>query len=266
MKKKNFTLIGLSILLLLISVMMPFIGFNQNEFIATNFPLNLLASFLLLLIGLKGLYKDTNNHDFYIGSIMCIVGMCVLVAGTLVSPLIVKNYTNMYNFYETLFKVLNTEDVRLLFVYCGNLFESFGIFFIVYIIAFYFYGFAAFRFVSGVKRQNIVMEHKNKLNKSVKTFVIANMILFAISTVSMYIFKEFFTSLVPYVNSSTLPDTVALKMGLTFAVLYLIVLPCLVVASVFYYINIIKSIILVFKTPNQIEQKEEFESVIDVNV
>ena len=265
MKKKNFILIGLSILLLLISIMMPFIGFNKNGIVLTNFPLNLLGSFILMFLGLKGLYKDTNNHDFYIGSVMCIVGIVVSIVGTLVSPLIIKNYTNIYKFYEILYKMQDSEDVSLFFFYFGKLFESFGIFFVVYIISFYFYGFAAFRFISGIKRQNIVVEHKVKLNKVVKTFIITNMILFIISAITMYFFKDFFMDFAPYVNSSELPDAVAAKLGLKFEGLYLGILPCLIVASIFYYINVIKSLIFVFKTPNNFV-KEEFEEVIDVNI
>lgn len=259
MTKKNFIFIGLSILILLISVMMPFIGFSSDGVNITNLPVNLLVSFLLLFIGLKGLYKDTNNQDFYTGSIMCIVGMCVLVIGTIISPLITKHYIGVFKYYKSFLENLDNE-----YIFFRNsiyLFNSFGIFFIVYLVSFYFYGFAAFRFVNGMKNQNIKVEHKNNLNKKIKTFIITNMILLVLSAITMFILKELMETLMPYLNSNIESDEVIAKLMLLMVVIYALICPCMIVASVFYYINIIKSIILVFKTPSMIEQKDEFVEV-----
>lgn len=256
MTKKNFIFIGLSILVLLISVMVPFIGFGSGGVNMTNLPVNLLVSFLLLFIGLKGLYKDTNNKDFYTGSIMCIVGMCVLVIGTIISPLITKHYIGVFKFYKTFIENLDNEYI--FFKNCLYLFNSFGIFFIVYLVSFYFYGFATFRFANGIKNQNIKVEHKNNLNKKIKTFIITNMILFAICAITMFVLKELMETLMPYLHTNTVPDEVLAKLMLLMVVLYALICPCIIVVSVFYYINIIKSIILVFKTPSMLEQKEEF--------
>lgn len=259
MKKKNFILIGLSILVLLISVMLPFIGFGHDGFTFTNLPANLLVSFLLLFIGLKGLYKDTNNQDFYTGSIMCIVGMCVLVIGTIISPLITHHYISLFKYYKAFLENIDNE-----YIFLKNslyLFNSFGIFFIVYLVAFYFYGFAAFRFANGIKNQSVILEHKNNLNKKIKTFIITNIILFALSAITMFIFKELIETLMPYIHANTIPDAAIAKLMLLLVVIYAVICPCLIVVSILYYINIIKSIILVFKTPNMLEQKEEFVEV-----
>ncbi|MBE6130466.1 MAG: hypothetical protein E7183_01985 [Erysipelotrichaceae bacterium] len=261
MTKKNFIFIGLSIIAILISIMMPFMGFGSDGFTITYLPINLVVSFILLFIGLKGLYKDTNNQDFYTGSIMSIVGMCILVIGTIISPLFTKNYMGILNYYKVLFE--NIDNEYLFIKNGGYLFETFGIFFTICFVSFYFYGFAAFKFLSGIKNQNIIVEHKNDLNKKIKTFIIANMILYAICAITMFLYKEVAQTLLPYMYKNTMPDEVIAKLMLLLIVTCVIMFPALIVVSVFYFINIIKSIILVFKTPSQIEQKDE---VIDVEI
>ena len=263
MTKKNFIFIGFSILALLISVMIPFLGFGKNGFAITNLPINLLVSFLFLFIGLKGLYKDTNNQDFYTGSIMCIVGMCVLVIGTIISPLFTNNYMGMFNYYKKFLE--NIDNEYIFFKNSCYLFETFSIFFCICIVSFYFYGFAAFKFVSGIKNQNITLEHKNDLNKKIKTFIISNIILYIICALLMYLLKELMHVLIPYLNSNTIPETIILKLMLMLIILYVVLFPGLIVSSILYIVNIIKSIILVFKTPGQIEIEKEEEFVyIDI--
>ena len=65
----------------------------------------------------------------------------------------------------------------------------------------------------------------------------------------------------PYIHANTIPDAAIAKLMLLLVVIYAVICPCLIVVSILYYINIIKSIILVFKTPNMLEQKEEFVEV-----
>ena len=62
-------------------------------------------------------------------------------------------------------------------------------------IAAYFYAFGLFKFVNGLREINIDREHKNKLNKSVKTFAVVNLILFIISVLIFTIFIDFFKTI-----------------------------------------------------------------------
>ena len=49
-----------------------------------------------------------------------------------------------------------------------------------------------------------------------------------------------------------MPDQVAFKIIGLFLVLFIIILPLMIVVSIFYIIGLIKSIIYVFKTPKKL--------------
>lgn len=262
MNKKNYILIGVSLLLQLVNITVPFIGFGKSGICETTLPASMIVSTLLLMLALKGLYKETNIREFHTGFIMSIIGICILGLGTIISPLFSGGeFLGPYKYISLIFENQPNED--LLFLFTVRFFKSFRSQFIVMAIAAYFYAFGLFKFVNGLREINIDREHKNKLNKSVKTFAVVNLILFIISVLIFTIFIDFFKTIYFQSVASSIDNTTSAKLIMLFLVLYLVILPAAIVVSVFYYVNIVKSIICVFKAPSKYIQPES--ETIDLN-
>ena len=103
MKKKNFIIIGISIILQFVMFMFPFIGIGDQVEIV-SLPITLLISLFLMKAGLKGLYKETHYQEFNNGAILFVVGIIAIFLFTLFSPLIIGgNYVGIFEFYYTAF-------------------------------------------------------------------------------------------------------------------------------------------------------------------
>ncbi len=255
MNKKNYILIGVSLLLQLVNITVPFIGFEKSGICETMLPASMLISTLLLMFALKGLYKETNSREFHTGFIMSMIGVCILGLGTIVSPVFLgEKFIGPYKYLSLMLEHQTKEE--LLFIFTIRFFKSFRLQFIIMAIAAFFYAFGLFKFVNGLRIVNIDRKHKNIIKKSVKTFAVVNLILLIISVLIFTIFINFFKTIYMESVVESIDNAASVKLIVLFLVLYLVILPVAIVLSVFYYVNIIKSIIYVFKTPSNYIQPE----------
>ena len=262
MRKRHFILIGISVILLAIGSYTPFIGIGENGINITNIPLSIFLSLFMFLIGLKGLYKDTKKYDFKNGFILSIVGLCVILLVTLFSPLIAGGeFIGPFKYLSLVVEAENSE--YLLFVYTNQFFKSFRAIFIVTLLGLIFYTIAASKFVNGIRYLSVDRDHKNNLKKAFKKFNIVNILLIILAIIMMTIFIRMFELISFYSYSGYLLPLQGIELILYLLLLYLVILPGSMVLSVFYYINLIKSIIYIFKTPSHfIEEKSD---VIELN-
>ena len=246
MSKKYFVLIGISILLQLIGIMAPFIGVGRDVINITNIPLSNLASLILLMIGLKGLYKDTKNQDFYNGSILAVVGICVIFAGTLVSPMFAGG--TFIGPFKYVYKIIeNQNDDNLILILTSQFLKSFRALFIVIALGVIFYAISLLKFVKGLISQNIFENHKKRIKKSIRTFAILNVILIVLSIITMTFFIKM-VDIIILSNRNMTEDMAFEWLGYLFLAYFGSLLA--IAPAVFYYINIIKSVVFVFKTPS----------------
>lgn len=256
MKKKNFILIAISIILQCIPIMIPFIGFGEKVELV-SLPATLLVSLLLLYFGLKGLYKDTNYSEFNSGAVLAIVGLFALVIGTMISPLIVGgNYVGIIEFYSVVFNNVDNDGVVIYTML--NFIKSFGAFFLMTAVSACFYGYALARFATGIKYQKIDKEHTKKLSRSVKQFGLYNFLSFALLTGFFFIMHSMLKLI--FINMDAQGNVSDALTGqlLTYLVLiYFVLMPVLIWISVTYIINLIKSLIFVFSTPKKIQESIE---------
>lgn len=251
MKKRSFILIGISLLIQLTGITIPFFGVNSKGFETSSISLSLLCSFILLMIALKGIYKDTKNESFYKGYVMSIVAICVFVCGTIIAPIIAGE--SFCGPFEYILKVLNLEYLETsqnteYLAYTLVIFlNSFKAIFIISTISVIFYTISIFNFLKGLKSVSIETLHENKLNKTLKKFMILNILLYAAAVIVIVFFAGMFSVLIHEYPT----DSEVISLILYFIGLYVLVLPGTVVLSVFFYINLIKSVILIFKTPGK---------------
>lgn len=251
MKKKNFILIGISIILQFVMFMFPFIGIGDQVEVV-SLPITLLISLFLMKAGLKGLYKETHYQEFNNGAILSVVGIIAIFLFTLFSPLIIGgNYVGIFEFYYTAFT--NPENEVILMRLLLKFLKSYGCFFLTCTIAVFFFGYALKSFANGIAYQNIDKEHSKKLTKATKRFGLTNFFLMLILTITFFIFANVFKVIFENTNAyGELNNAATGQVLLSFGFMFMVLIPLLIINSVMYYINIIKSLILVFSTPKKI--------------
>ena len=257
MKKKNFILVGLSIILQAIAITIPFIGIGKEGIYMSIMPISTIVSLFILMIALKNLYKETKIQSYHQGIIFSGVGICLLIIATLLSPLLASDeYISPYK-YVTLLIEQEFNEIFLM-IYTIQFFSSIVMLFNIVLLGMFIYAIAINKFANGSMDLNIEPTHKINLKKSINKFSIINFLIMLLSFVMIYIMKEFLEILLRF-GSATLPDKIAATVIIYWALMFFIVLPGLMVLSVFYYINFIKSIIYTFKTSSKFLQEEKIE-------
>lgn len=256
MRKKNFILIGISIILQFIMAMVPFIGIGQHIEVV-SLPITLLISLFLMMIGLKGLYKETHYQEFNNGAILSIVGIIAVFLFTLFSPLIIGGkYVGIFEFYSIALK--NPQNEALLLSLTQKFMKSYGTFFLTSTVAVFFFGYALKSFGNGIQYQNVDKEHTNKLRKATKKFAVSNFLLMLLFTIMLFVLGNVFTFIKENVDASgELSNSAVIELLLLFGSIYLIIIPLLIFITIIYYINIVKSLILIFSTPKKIINNDE---------
>lgn len=253
MNKKYIKFIGISIIISIFGLSIPFLGFNDSGFQTTSLPATFIVAMILLLIGANGLYKDTRNNDFYVAKVMAIIGICVTLVCVMISPLFSDvTYFSPIEYIQSVLDMASRQDELALFRYMLEMFKGYAALFIIVTIGNYFYAFSIFRITSGLLTLNLESDHKYKLKKSLKQFAITNCINTALLSVMMLTFVSFFKTLLPYLYVDYSPDEAAFKVIGVFLLLFFIILPAMVVVSIFYIIGLIKSLVYVFNTPRKL--------------
>lgn len=256
MRKKYYVLIGVSILLQILGITMPFIGFGDDGICITQLPLSIFVSLLLLMLGLKGLYKDVKKDVFYNGFVLSVVGICVLIIATIISPVFAGGTLLTPTKYMSLI-IENSTHENLLFIYTSQFLKSMFALLIVVMFGMLFYAIAINKFATGLRTLNIDNDHKSQLKKAIRKFSICNIINIALASLVILMIVSMFKIFYKYVGVDSMLYDDSIKLVLILLSLYLVLLPATIVTSIFYYINFIKSIILVFKTPKKFIIEEE---------
>lgn len=253
MKKKNFILIGIAILVSLFSTFIPFIGFGEAGFQITSLPLGFAVSILLIIFATSGLYKDTNIQEFFTAKVMAIISFCVIVIGTIISPFFSKvTYLSIFEYFETIINAAQYEDARAILVYFRNILTCFAIQFICSAIASFFMIYSFSNIASGICSFNIESTYKINLKRNFKQFAITTFINFTLVAIMMFLLSSFYKILIPLTNSDVFPAEDVIPMLLIFFVLFFVIMPAGIINVVFYYISLIKSTIYAFKAPSKI--------------
>lgn len=253
MNKKYIKFIGISIIVSIFGLAIPFIGFGKTGFQTTSLPASLIIAMILLLMGATGLYNDTKNNDFYVAKVMAIIGICITAVCVIISPLFSSvTYFSPIDYIQTILEAASREDAVALFKYMMEMFKGYTALFVIVTIGGYFYAFSIFRISSGLLTFNLEQQHKRNLQKNLKQFAVTSCVNTALLALMLFVYTSIFTVLLPYFNSDYMPDQVAFKIIGLFLVLFIIILPLMIVVSIFYIIGLIKSIIYVFKTPKKL--------------
>lgn len=255
MNKKNYILVGVSLLLQIIGLTVPFFGFGEDGLCTTELPISILVSLILLMQALKGLFNETDKKEFFNGFKFSVIGIFLIVVCTILSPVIAGGTLLSPGKYLSL--VFESQDNEyLLYVYTSQFFKSLLALLVIVILGMIFYAIAINKFTSGVCTLNVETEHKNKLRKVTKTFSIVNVINMILLAIVILAFISFFEIIFKNAGSETLNDSDTTKLVVIFALLYLVLLPGVIVNSIFYYVNFVKSVIYMFKTPSKFIELE----------
>lgn len=249
MRKFNFTLIGVSIVLQLTGFIFPVIGIGTKGLDITIIPLSLVASLLLLMFGLRGLYQDTRNQNFYSGIILSIVGMGLIIAGTIFSPIITGG--RFFRTIEWILMISKGEfaDEELFSFFIVDLCKSVRTLYIVMTLGSLFYSISLIKFISGLLLQNVDHLHLYNMRRTIKIFAVSSFILILIATIIIIMFTDVMKiASLPYDN---IMEEDLLRAYIYRLIFFIILVPAAIVFLIFYFINIIKSIKLVFKTPKK---------------
>ena len=255
MKKRAFILIAISLIVQFTGIMLPFIGLSKNGFIVTTLPFSYLVSLILLICSLISLTKEYRNFEFNKSIKFFIITILVLIVGTVVSPYLVKDeYCNIFKYIILSMDegLVNDEEYVLNLTY--NFFDSYRAVFIIYLLSSIFYMAGIFKLTSGTRMLNLSREHNKNLKQNFRRFTIVNTLLLTVTVVLLTLLIGMFK----LSSKEVLDYFEAIGLLIYLVLMFLVICPLAIVLSVFFYIYMIKSIILLFKTPSKfIEENTE---------
>ncbi len=252
MRKKNFVLLAISIIVGLVALIVPFIGIGDGVEIVT-LPVTTLLSSILSLIAFNNLYKETNNSYFHTAKVHSICSICAILIITIISPIICGGqYIGIIEFFAKVVEASDNDNL-ILSLY-SNFLMSYVSLFLINFVGRLFYSFSIISFIKGMKTEKVNLTHLNKMKSSLTTFCTINWIIMGITTLMLFLAAKAFSE--ELINQT---DEFAKYFIILYLLMIFVCLPALVALTPAYTINTVKSIFYLFRTSVQIEQPDVYE-------